>query len=80
MATITCRISAELDSRLEEAARRQRVSKSTLVRRAVEASLNGARRKSRPTAYDLAKHLAGSIRGAPGDLATNPKYMEGFGA
>ena len=34
-----------------------------------------------PTAYDLFKKagLIGCARGMPSDLATNPKYMEGFG-
>jgi hypothetical protein len=30
------------------------------------------------SAYDAGKHLAGVIEG-PGDLSTNPKYMEDFG-
>ena len=30
------------------------------------------------SAYDVSKHLIGSIEG-PGDLSTNPKYMDGFG-
>ncbi len=31
------------------------------------------------SALDLAGDLIGSIRGLPKDLATNPKYMEGYG-
>ena len=29
--------------------------------------------------YDLARDLAGTVKGLPKDLADNPKYMEGFG-
>jgi hypothetical protein len=29
--------------------------------------------------YDLARDLAGTVKGLPRDLADNPKYMEGFG-
>ena len=29
--------------------------------------------------FDLARDLAGSVKGLPQDLATNPKYMDGFG-
>jgi uncharacterized protein len=29
--------------------------------------------------YDLARDLAGSVRGLPQDLAVNPEYMKGFG-
>jgi hypothetical protein len=30
-------------------------------------------------AIDQARDLAGSVKGLPRDLATNPKYLEGFG-
>lgn len=30
------------------------------------------------TPYDRIRHLSGILEG-PGDLSTNPKYMEGFG-
>jgi hypothetical protein len=29
--------------------------------------------------YDLARDLAGTVKGLPKDLADNPKYMKGFG-
>ncbi|MGA2735866.1 MAG: hypothetical protein ABSG65_00265 [Bryobacteraceae bacterium] len=32
-----------------------------------------------PSCYDLARDLAGSVRGLPEDLAVNPEYMKGFG-
>ena len=34
--------------------------------------------KRKKSVYELSKHLAGSIEG-PEDLATNKKYLEGFG-
>ena len=34
--------------------------------------------KARPTASELAADLMGAFDG-PGDLSTNPKYMEGYG-
>jgi len=34
--------------------------------------------KKAPTLWDRMKHLVGTIDG-PGDLSTNPKYMEGYG-
>ena len=38
-----------------------------------------AKSKSRKDSlYDRIKHLCGVISG-PGDLSTNPKYMEGYG-
>ena len=79
MATITCKIPAKLDARLAAAARQQRVSKSAIVRQALEHHVSRMRTRKRPTVYDLAKDLIGSLHG-PGDLLTNPKYMEDFGA
>jgi hypothetical protein len=40
-----------------------------------------AKETAQPTVYDLMKKsgLIGCARGMPSDLATNPKYMEGFG-
>ncbi|CAN5503085.1 hypothetical protein BH09PLA1_BH09PLA1_11300 [soil metagenome] len=79
MTTITCKIPEQLDARLAIEAKERRVSKSAIVRQALEKSLNGKKSKRRATAWDLAGHLAGSVRG-PADLLTNPKYMEDFGA
>jgi len=31
------------------------------------------------TFWELAGHLAGSVKSGPGDLSANKKYMEGFG-
>ena len=32
-----------------------------------------------PTAHERGKHLAGTLKGGPSDLATNPAYLEGLG-
>jgi hypothetical protein len=40
--------------------------------------LPAARRKRALSAYELFKPYIGVISG-PGDLSTNPKYMEGYG-
>jgi predicted DNA-binding protein len=79
MTTITCKIPEELDARLEAVARRRRVPKSTIVREALEQRLKHSRHAAALTAYDLAKPVCGTLRGAS-DLATNRKYMEGLGA
>lgn len=79
MTTITCKIPEKLDAELAAAARQRRVSKSTIVREALENRLKRGRGVAALTAYDLAKSVCGKLRG-PSDLATNPKYMEGFGA
>ena len=72
---------------LIETKRRQFREVSSIIERQTETLL--AYRKSlihecvtgqrRVTAGDLSRDLAASIKGLPRDIATNPKYMEGFG-
>ena len=80
MITMTCKLPEKLASELETLARTERRSKSALVREALETRLKARRRRHPVTAYDIVKHLCGSIKGGPSDLATNPKHMKGFGA
>lgn len=79
MTTITCKVPEKLAAQLDALARTERRSKSAVVREALEERLKAKRRRGPVTAYDLVKHLCGSIKDGPSDLATNPKYMEGFG-
>lgn len=79
MKTISLKLPDPLNRRLEIMAKRQRVSKSEVVRVALENYLNGGQAEPRPiSALELAGDLVGCCEG-PGDLSTNPKYMEGFG-
>ncbi|HKI38730.1 MAG TPA: ribbon-helix-helix protein, CopG family [Gemmataceae bacterium] len=79
MKTISLKLTEELRRKLERAARERGQSKSEVVRAALEQFLNGARGTQRPlSALELAGDLVGCVEG-PGDLSTNPKYMEGFG-
>jgi hypothetical protein len=77
--TITCKLPETLDADLETAAREEGVSKSQIVRKAVEDRISRSRARRSPRAFDLVKDLSGSVKG-PADLLTNPKYMDGFGA
>jgi hypothetical protein len=79
MSTITCKLSARLDADLASTARDQGVSKSDIVRQALENHIGRRRGKKRPRAFDLVKNLSGCLKG-PADILTNPKYMEDFGA
>ena len=80
MKTISLKLPAGLHAKLERAARQNKQSKSDIVRSALEHFLNGQPPKSRRaiSALELAGDLVGCAEG-PGDLSTNPKYMEGFG-
>jgi hypothetical protein len=77
--TITCKLPESLDAQLEAAAREEGVSKSQVLRNALEERVGRSRAKRSPRAFDLVKDLCGSIKG-PADLLTNPRYMENFGA
>ena len=79
MKTISLRIPDSLDSRLEALARRSGQSKSDVVRAALEEHLKNGTRKRTMSAYDLVADLVGCIDEGPEDLASNKKYMEGYG-
>ncbi len=79
MNTISLKLPDRLLERLEAASRARGTTKSSLVRECLEKSLDARPAGGKATCYDLASDLAGSLKGLPRDLATNPKYMEGFG-
>jgi hypothetical protein len=49
------------------------------VRESLEKGLDERPPAGAVSCYDLARDLAGTVKGLPKDLADNPKYMEGFG-
>ena len=77
--TISLKLPDRLLERLEAASRARGTTKSSVVRECLEQSLEARPRNGKATCYDLAGDLAGSLKGLPRDLATNPKYLEGFG-
>jgi hypothetical protein len=79
MQTILLKLPNALLRRLESEARLRRVTKSHLVRASLEKALAGGKEDARVSCYDLARDLAGKVKGLPKDLATNPAYPKGFG-
>lgn len=79
MKTITCKLPAKLDAELTSVAQEEGISKSEVVRKALEDRIGRRRGKKRHRAFDLVGNLRGSLNG-PADLLTNPKYMQDFGA
>jgi predicted DNA-binding protein len=79
MNTISLKLPDRLLELLEKESRARRTTKSSLVRECLEKTLAARPRDGEATCYDLARDLAGSVKGLPRDLATNPKYLEGFG-
>jgi predicted DNA-binding protein len=78
MNTISLKLPDDLLELLERESRTRRTTKSSLVRECLEKTLAGRVPDREATCYDLARDLAGSLKGLPPDLATNPKYLEGF--
>ena len=78
--TITFKVSLQTGSALKAAAARKRVSTSRYVRELIEGKLK--REKPFKSAYDVMMEIGaiGCVNSGKKDLATNPKYMKGYGA
>jgi hypothetical protein len=79
MRTISLKLPDDLLVQLDSEAKARRVTKSWLVRESLEKALRRQSPDKAISCYDLARDLAGSLKGLPADLADNPKYMDDFG-
>lgn len=79
MQTISVKLPDALLAQLVRTAKARRVTKSRLVRESLEKALHQQPPAGALSCYDLARDLAGSVKGLPRDLAQSPKYMQGFG-
>jgi len=79
MRTISLKLPDELLENLDNEARKRRVTKSWLVRESLEKALHKQPQAGAVSCYDMARDLAGTVKGLPKDLADDPKYMYGFG-
>jgi hypothetical protein len=81
MSVLTCKLPLALDGRLADLAKRRGVSKSVLVREAIEAKIaDEAASPVRPA--NLIEALGGSvgsIASGKRDLARNKRHLEGYG-
>jgi hypothetical protein len=77
--TISVKLPDHLLIQLGKEAKTRRVTKSWLVRESLEKGLHEQPPVGAASCYDLARDLAGTVKGLPKDLADNPKYMERFG-
>jgi metal-responsive CopG/Arc/MetJ family transcriptional regulator len=78
MTVVSCKLPKKLAAKLDRVAKDERRSKQALLRDAIEQRLKTRRAVGRGSAYDLVKHLIGTLEG-PSDLATNAEHMKGFG-
>jgi predicted transcriptional regulator len=79
MQTISLKLPDDLLAKLNSEAELRRVTRARVVREILEKTLLKPRRERAASCYDLARDLAGSIKGLPKVLAESPKYMGGFG-
>jgi predicted DNA-binding protein len=79
MRTISVRLPDDLLAQLGREAKARRVTKSQVIRESLEKGLIEQPPAGAVSCYDLARDLAGTVKGLPKDLAHNPKYMAGFG-
>lgn len=81
MNTLTLKIPEALEAQLAAASAAEHVSKSALVRRALESYLaqREAKKNSAPSALERVGDLVGCFDGGPDDLATNPAHLADFG-
>jgi len=80
MTTISLKVPDELVSRMDALARAKRINRSALLREALEDKLKAATRKAPQSLYEQSADLCGMGNSGLGDLASNPKHMDGFGS
>lgn len=80
MNTLTIKIPPQLEADIVQASAQEHLSKSELVRRALEAYLR-QRKSTTPfvSALDQAGDLVGCFSGGPTDLSSNPDHLASFG-
>ena len=78
MKPVSLKMPQHLAREISEVARRRGVSRSALIREALEAFLRAERTSPADSALSRAVDLAGAFPG-PDDLSANPDYLRGFG-
>jgi predicted transcriptional regulator len=78
MDTLTLKISDGIKEKLKTYSRRKGLSRSEIVRKALLDYFEKDDLDKQGTFYDLAKDLAGSVKG-PSDLSTNKEYLSEYG-
>lgn len=77
MPMVTLKVPPETAARLERLALRRRMSKSAIVREALEEKLRAS--PDRPSLHDAMKASLGVLDSGVRDLGHDPKHLTGFG-
>ena len=78
MDTLTLKIPDVIKEKLKTYSRLKGLSRSEIVRNALLDYFERDELEKQGTFYDLAKDLAGSVKGSS-DLSTNKEYLSGYG-
>jgi len=78
MRTVSLRLPDELLAKVTALARRRNVSKTAVIRDALESFVDGNAADGGTSAFDLACDLIGSLDG-PRDLSHNKRHMKEYG-
>jgi hypothetical protein len=78
MVTLTVKLPEALAAKLEALVRRRGQRRSEIVREAIERVVEEPDQVE-GSVFDLVSDLKGAAGKGPKDLATNPKYLRGFG-
>lgn len=78
MKTISLKMPEALFEKLDSSARERGETKSALLRELIETITAGGKKTGDGSCLDIAKDLAGCIKGAE-DLSFNKKRMNGYG-
>jgi predicted transcriptional regulator len=78
MDTLTLKIPDVIKEKLKTYSRLKGLSRSEIVRNALLDYFDRDDLEKQGTFYDLAKDLAGSVKGSS-DLSTNKEYLSGYG-
>ena len=78
MATITLKLSEDLNNRIRLLAEKRKTTTSDIVRTALEDYIAKGPAEFEGSFLDLTKDLLGVFQG-PGDLSTNKRYLKEYG-
>ena len=79
MHAISVKIPHSLKLRMETESSRRGLTKSRLIREALENAFGQRTPNRTATVYELTKDLCGSVRGGASDLASNKKHLANYG-
>ncbi len=79
MTTISVKIPEKLKLRMDHESNQRGISKSRLIREALEQAFGSEEFTAEATVFDITSDLCGSVTGGPYDLSSNKKHLEGYG-